>query len=54
MNYIQLINNFWNLNETCNFNATETQLYFYLLNEFNKKYWDKINISNNRICDVKR
>lgn len=48
MNYIQLINNFWFINREIGFNAHDTQVYFYLLNESNRANWkNPIYVSTN-------
>lgn len=39
MDYIKLINRFWDLNRNTRFTMAETTLYFYLLNEANRNYW---------------
>jgi hypothetical protein len=39
MNYIDLIRNFWLIDEQCGFNGNETRLYFFLLNLANRLYW---------------
>lgn len=39
MNYIELINQFWRLNEEHSFTANEVATYFYLLNTANKLGW---------------
>mgnify|MGYP006983098036 CR=1 FL=1 len=39
MNYIELINRFWTLNREYSFNASETALYFHLLNVANSLHW---------------
>ena len=40
MNYIELINNFWELDETWQFSCCETRLYFYLLKTANRLGWE--------------
>ena len=42
MNYIELINNFWSLDETWQFSCCETRLYFYLLKTANRSGWENI------------
>lgn len=39
MDYIKLINRFWGANRHSQFTMAETTLYFYLLNEANRNYW---------------
>ena len=39
MDYIKLINRFWEANRNTQFTMAETTLYFYLLNEANRNYW---------------
>lgn len=39
MEYIKLINRFWEANRNTQFTMAETTLYFYLLNEANRNYW---------------
>nr|DAN51069.1 MAG TPA: Replication initiator A family protein [Caudoviricetes sp.] len=39
MNYIELVNNFWELDEVWQFNCCETRLYFYLLKVANRLGW---------------
>lgn len=39
MEYIKLINRFWVTNRNVQFTMAETTLYFYLLNEANRSYW---------------
>lgn len=39
MEYIKLINSFWETNRNTQFTMAETTLYFYLLNEANRIYW---------------
>lgn len=39
MNYIELINKFWELDEAWQFRASETRLYFYLLKVANRLGW---------------
>jgi hypothetical protein len=39
MNYIELINDFWELDETWQFTCCETRLYFYLLKTANRLGW---------------
>lgn len=39
MEYIKLINRFWKTNRNVQFTMAETTLYFYLLNEANRNYW---------------
>ena len=39
MSYIELINNFWELDETWQFTCCETRLYFYLLKTANRLGW---------------
>ena len=38
MEYIKLINRFWETNRNTQFTMAETTLYFYLLNEANRNY----------------
>lgn len=39
MKYLDLINRFWEENRSNRFTTSECALYFYLLNEGNRKYW---------------
>ena len=39
MKYLDLINHFWEENRSNRFSSSECVLYFYLLNEANRKYW---------------
>lgn len=39
MKYLDLINRFWEENRSNRFTISECALYFYLLNEGNRKYW---------------
>lgn len=39
MKYLDLINRFWEENRSNRFTTSECTLYFYLLNEGNRKYW---------------
>ncbi len=39
MQYIDLINNFWRIDEQKAFNGNETRLYFFLLHLANRSYW---------------
>lgn len=39
MTYIELINNFWELDEDWQFTCCETRLYFYLLKTANRLGW---------------
>ncbi len=39
MQYISLINQFWRMRRTTNFNHADVDLYFYLLNEANEQRW---------------
>ena len=39
MEYIKLINRYWETNRSMQFTMAETTLYFYLLNEANRNYW---------------
>ncbi len=41
MNYIELINNFWRVDEQKGFNGNETRLYFFLLQLANRFFWEK-------------
>jgi len=41
MQYIDLINNFWRVDEQKGFNGNETRLYFFLLHLANRSYWQK-------------
>ena len=50
MNYIRLINGFWNLHEVKSFRATEISLYFYLLKVCNSVAWsESFELKNQRI-----
>jgi len=40
MNYIELINGFWLIDEQRGFTANETRLYFYLLHLANRRFWE--------------
>ena len=40
MNYIELINGFWLMDEQRSFTANETRLYFYLLYLANRRFWE--------------
>lgn len=40
MNYIELVNNFWELDEACQFSCCETRLYFYLVKTANRLGWE--------------
>lgn len=40
MNYIELINHFWELDEKWQFSCSETRLYFYLLKTCNRLCWN--------------
>ncbi len=48
MNYINLVNDFWKLNNTESFNTTEIALYFYLLHVNNSCYWKSTFNHNNK------
>lgn len=39
MKYIDLINNFWRIDEQKEFNGNTTRLYFFLLHLANRSYW---------------
>lgn len=39
MKYIDLINNFWRIDEQKGFNGNTTRLYFFLLHLANRSYW---------------
>ncbi|KAA6342944.1 hypothetical protein EZS27_009349 [termite gut metagenome] len=39
MNYLELINNFWWMDEQRGFNGNETRLYFFLLHLSNRLFW---------------
>ena len=39
MNYIDLINSFWQLDEEYSFNGNETRLYFFLVKKCNTLRW---------------
>ena len=53
MNYIELINQFWQLNEEHSFTANEVATYFYLLNTANKLGWkNPFNQSNGYITNA--
>lgn len=39
MQYIDLINNFWRIDEQKGFNGNETRLYFFLIHLANRSYW---------------
>lgn len=41
MNYIDLINNFWRIDEQWAFNGNETRLYFFLLQLANRLFWEQ-------------
>lgn len=40
MQYIDLINNFWRIDEQKGFNGNETRLYFFLLHLANRSFWN--------------
>lgn len=40
MRYIDLINNFWRIDEQKGFNGNETRLYFFLLHLANRSFWN--------------
>ena len=40
MQYINLINNFWRIDEWKGFNGNETRLYFFLLHLANRSFWN--------------
>ncbi len=40
MQYIDLINNFWRIDEQKGFNGNETRLYFFLLHLANRSLWN--------------
>lgn len=53
MNYIELINQFWRLNEEHSFTTAEVAVYFYLLNTANKLAWkNPFNQSNGYIINA--
>jgi hypothetical protein len=53
MNYIELINQFWRLNEEHSFTTAELAVYFYLLNTANKLAWkNPFNQSNGYIINA--
>lgn len=39
VNYLELLNRFWELNRVHRFTPSECNFYFYLLNECNRNYW---------------
>lgn len=41
MNYIDLMNNFWRIDEQWAFNGNETRLYFFLLQIANRLFWEQ-------------
>lgn len=45
MNYMELMNHFWLINEEIDFSCTEKALYFALLDLANKFYWEKEELS---------
>ncbi len=40
MSYLDLINNFWRVDEQKGFNGNTTRLYFFLLHLANRSYWE--------------
>lgn len=51
MNYIELINSFWQMNTEHSFTGNETQVYFKLLDTCNSLGWkNPFNYSNSHIC----
>lgn len=51
MNYLDLINNFWIIDEFCQFSCCETRLYFYLLKIANRLGWENNwTHSDNKTC----
>ena len=53
MNYIELINQFWRLNEEHSFTTSEVAVYFYLLNTANRLSWkNPFNQSNGYIINA--
>lgn len=40
MQYLELINNFWRIDEQKGFNGNTTRLYFFLLYIANRSYWE--------------
>lgn len=40
MQYLDLINNFWRIDEQKGFNGNETRLYFFLLHLANRSFWN--------------
>lgn len=40
MQYLDLINNFWRIDEQRGFNGNETRLYFFLLHLANRSFWN--------------
>lgn len=40
MQYLELINNFWRIDEQKGFNGNTTRLYFFLLYIVNRSYWE--------------
>lgn len=41
MNYIDLMNNFWRIDEQWAFNGNESRLYFFLLQLANRLFWEQ-------------
>lgn len=51
MNYIELLNQFWQTRRRVQFSANETDLYFFLLQESNSRLWENpFECSNGIIC----
>ena len=50
LSYIDLINNFWNLDFEKRFSLIQTRYYFLLLNYANNRHWkEAISLSNTRL-----
>lgn len=51
MNYIELINRFWQLRRSKRITSTQTDLYFFLLQECNQRDWENpFQCSNGLVC----
>lgn len=53
MNYIEMINNFWQVRRTAKITSTEADLYYFLLQESNQRNWENpFGCSNAMVCAV--
>lgn len=51
MNYIEIINRFWQLRRACRLNSSEADLLFFLVQESNIRKWQNpFNCANGLIC----